>query len=189
MQKLLDIYNTTYHSRIKCTPKEMFDDPSLEKEYIFKQLAKKEKQEELKDLHLHEGSFVRYIIPRANGKKKRYQYSRECYKISSVKGNMYTLMAKDGTVMNKPRFKISLCTKDGSKPSNMKWADTIVGAWNGDVKEIISLNPRTRKYTVKFTVPGGEDYIDEIPETYLRGNYPQQLSQMEKDFMDQQTPK
>lgn len=58
--------------RIKCTPQEMFDDPNLEKDYIFEQLEKKEKQENIKDLHLHEGSYVRYIMPRANGKKKRY---------------------------------------------------------------------------------------------------------------------
>ena len=50
----------------------MFDDPNLEKDYIFEQLEKKEKQENIKDLHLHEGSYVRYIMPRANGKKKRY---------------------------------------------------------------------------------------------------------------------
>lgn len=185
MQKLLDIYNTTYHSRIKCTPKEMFNDPDLEKEYIFKQLAKKEKQEELKDLHLHEGSFVRYIIPRANGKKKRYQYSHECYRIAKVKGNMYTLMAKDGTVMNKPRFKISLCTKDGSKPSNMKWADTIVGKWNGLIKNIISFDKRSQKYTVAFMVPDKPDYIDEIPESFMRSNYPQLVNEFENDLIKQ----
>lgn len=34
MKKLLDIYNSTYHSRIECTPLEMFNDPNKEKEYI-----------------------------------------------------------------------------------------------------------------------------------------------------------
>lgn len=186
MNKLLEIYNSTYHSRIGCSPIEMLNDPEKEKEYIFKQLDKREEQEEIKDLHLNVGSFVRYIIPRSNGKnKKRYQYFHECYKIYEVKGNMYTLIARDGTVMNLPRFKIMLCQKDGTKPSNIKWADTIPGKWNGVVKEIISFNERTRKYKVIFSVPDHEDYIDEIPETYLRGNYPQMLSKMEKDYIEQ----
>ena len=186
MYKLLSIYNTTYHSRIKCSPAEMFNDPALEKEYIFSQLEKKEEQEEnIKDLHLKEGMFVRYILPRANGRRKRYQISRECYRIESVRGNMYTLIAKDGTTKDYPRFKLIPCSKDGSKPVNIKWADTFPDKWNGVITEIRSYNPRTQKYTVVFKVPDQPDYIDEIPATYLRGNYPQQLSEMEKHFMAQ----
>ena len=186
MEKLLEIYNSTYHSRINCSPKEMLNNPDLEKEYIFDQLDKKDKQEKIKDFHLQKGAFVRYIIPRANGRRKRFQISRECYKIEEIKGNMYTLIARDGTVKNLPRFKIMLCSKDGTKPSNCKWADTIPGAWNGVVKEIKSFNERTRKYKVVFSVPGQPDYEDEVPETYLRGNFPQQLSEMEKAFIKQQ---
>ena len=186
MNKLIDIYNSTFHSRINCSPKEMFENEELEKEYIFKQLEKKDKQENIKDLHLHEGSFVRYIMPRANGKKKRFQFSRECYKIESVNGNMYTLIAQDGTVRDFPRFKIILCKKDGSRPSNCKWGQTFPGKWNGVIKEIRSYNPQTRKYKVIFHVPGKEDYEDEIPETYMRGNFPQQTSELEKDFIEQQ---
>lgn len=187
MLKLIQIYNSTYHSRIKCSPEEMFNNPELEKEYIFEQLERKEKQEEnIKDLHLKEGSFVRYILPKANGRRKRYQVSRECYKIESVNGNMYTLIARDGTVMNLPRFKLMLCSKDGSKPDNVKWADTIPDKWNGVVSRIMSYNPTTKKYRVVFTVPGKEDYIDEIPATYLRGNFPQQLTKMELDFIKKQ---
>jgi len=113
MQKLLEIYNSSFHSRIGCSPIEMLNDPEKEKEYIFKQLELREKQEQIKDFHLKVGSFVRYIIPRTDGKKKkRYQYSHECYKIDEVKGNMYTLMAKDVTVMTSPRYRIILCKKD-----------------------------------------------------------------------------
>ena len=175
----------TYHSRINCSPKEMLNNPDLEKEYIFDQLDKKDKQEKIKDFHLQKGAFVRYIIPRANGRRKRFQISRECYKIEEIKGNMYTLIARDGTVKNLPRFKIMLCSKDGTKPSNIKWADTIPGAWNGVVKEIKSFDEKTRKYTVTFSVPGQPDYEDEVPETYLRGNFPQQLSEMEKAYIQQ----
>ena len=31
-----------------------------------------------------------------------------------------------------------------------------------------------------------DDYIDEVPESYLRGNYPQQLTEMEQYFFEQQ---
>ena len=185
MEKLLEIYNSTYHSRINCSPKEMLNNPDLEKEYIFDQLDKKDKQEKIKDFHLQKGAFVRYIIPRANGRRKLFQISREFYKIEEIKGNMYTLIARDGTVKNLPRFKIMLCSKDGTKPSNIKWADTIPGAWNGVVKEIKSFDEKTRKYTVTFSVPGQPDYEDEVPETYLRGNFPQQLSEMEKAYIQQ----
>ena len=186
MTKLIDIYNETPHARIKCTPKEMFEDAEKEKEYIFDQLNKREKQQGIKDLNIKRGSFVRYILPRSNGMyKKRFQYSWECYKVESVKGNMYTLIARDGTVMNLPRFKLILCSKDGSKPNNIKWADTIPNRWNGEISKIISFNERTNKYKVAFKVPGEEDYIDEIPATYLRGNYPQLMTDIEKEFMQQ----
>lgn len=42
MNKLIEIYNTTYHLRIKCSPEEMLNNPELEKEYIFNQIDKKE---------------------------------------------------------------------------------------------------------------------------------------------------
>lgn len=38
MNKLIEIYNNTYHRRIKFTPKEMFDDSELEYKYIESQL-------------------------------------------------------------------------------------------------------------------------------------------------------
>ena len=185
MNKLLDIYNSTYHSRIKCSPQQMFDNPDLERDYIFDQLDKRDKQQNIKDLHLTEGSFVRYIIPRANGRKKRYQYSHECYKIANVNGNMYTLIARDGTVMRLPRFKLSLCCDNGTKPKNMKWADTIPGKWNGLIKNIISFDSKSRKYRVAFVVPDKPDYIDEIPESYMRGNYPQLVNKFENDMIKQ----
>ena len=188
MQKLIDIYNDTPHSRIKCTPKEMFEDGEKEKEYIFEQLKKRDKQQGIKDLIIKEGSFVRYLLPRANVmEKKRFRYSWECYKVESRAGNMYTIIAKDGTVLNVPRFKLILCSKDGTKPKNIKWADTIPNRWNGEISKIISFNPRTNKYKVAFKVPGEEDYIDEIPATYLRGNYPQQMTELEREFMNRQT--
>ena len=185
MMKLINIYNNTFHSRIKMTPKEMFDDANKEKEYIFEQLKKRDKQRGIKDLVIKDGSYVRYILPPSNGMtKKRFWYSWECYKVASRNGNIYSLMARDGTVINVPRFKLILCSKDGSKPSNIKWADTIPNRWNGEVSKILSYNQRTNKYKVLFTIPGEEDYEDEIPASYLRGNYPQRMSEIEKEFFN-----
>ena len=185
MMKLIDIYNNTFHSRIKCTPKEMFDDSDKEKNYIFDQLKKRDKQHGIKDLIIKDGSYVRYILPNSNGlKKKRFHYSWECYKVSSRNGNIYTLMARDGTVINVPRFKLILCAKDGSKPNNIKFADTIPGRWNGEVSKILSYNKRSNKYKVLFTIPGENYYVDEIPVSYLRGNYPQRMSEIEKEYFN-----
>ena len=108
--------------------------------------------------------------------------------MASRDGPMYTLMARDGTVINVPRFRLILCAKDGSKPPNIKFADTVPGRWNGEVSKILSYNQRTNKYRVLFTVPGEDDYEDEIPASYLRGNYPQQMSELEKEYFNKVSP-
>lgn len=173
MRKLLDIYNSTYHSRIKCSPIEMLNDPELEKEYIFNQIKLREKREEkLKDFKLNIGSFVRYILPRSDGiTKKRYQISPECYKIEEKSGNNYVLIARDGTIKTLPRYRIMLASKNGEKPRNCKWGDTF-GNNSGIVRRLIEYYPKTKKYRVAFEVPEGEEYIDTIPESYINRNYP-----------------
>ena len=181
MKKFLNIYNNTYHSAIGCSPKEMFEDKDLEKEYIFKCLEASDKQKRIKDLILPVNSFVRFILPRHNGiTKKRFQISRECYKIDERKGNMYVLIAQDGTVITKPRFK--LIPIGNKKPENIKWASTIPGKWNGTIEKILSFNPKTNKYKVLFSVPGKRSYQDEIPASFLRGNTPHKQSEIEKEF-------
>ena len=152
----------------------MFENVDLEYKYIESQLRQKHKQEDIRDFNLNVGSYVRYVLPKSDGtQKKRYQLSRECYKIQHVNGNMYTLIAHDGTVMNLPRYRLVLCLADGRKPNNCKWADTIPGKWNGFIKRIIAYDPKSKKYKVAFEVPDGDDYIDEIPESYMLRNYPQ----------------
>ena len=115
MTKFLNTYNNKVHSSIGCTPKEMFNNPKLEKGYIFRCIEQSEKQKRIKHLVLPIGAKVHYILPR-NGlsvplMKKRYQVSKEYYIIDDRKGNMYTLMASDGTVITKPRHQILLCKK------------------------------------------------------------------------------
>lgn len=92
-------------------------------------------------MKLNIGDYVRYIIPRANGRKKRYQYSRKCYRIVAVNGNMYTISARGGTVKNLPRFKV----KKVNNIDNIEWSKTIPSQWNGDVKELLDYDNRWRR--------------------------------------------
>ena len=177
MDELIDIYNNTYHSAIKCTPKEMFDNEELEKEYIFNCMDKHEKQKRIEDFELKENEFVRYVIDKDPLKKKRYNVSNESYKIAGKEGKHYILEAADGTTMIKPRYK--LVRADVNKYQQAK---TIDGAWNGVLKEIISFDKRTNKYKVKFDDGNNGEYIDNIPVSYLRGRFPTRMTAMEKEF-------
>ena len=177
MDELIDIYNNTYHSAIKCTPKEMFDNEELEKEYIFNCMDKHEKQKRIEDFELKENEFVRYVIDKDPLKKKRYNVSNESYKIVGKEGKHYILEAADGTTMIKPRYK--LVRADVNK---YKQAKTIDGAWNGVLKEIISFDKRTNRYKVKFDDGNNGEYIDNIPVSYLRGRFPTRMTKMEKEF-------
>ena len=112
MSKLLRIYNNAVHSSFGYSPSEMFSNPELEKEYIFEQLEHSESQKRVSNFKLDVGSFVLYIMPRiscdsgglsarADGlKKRRYNTSKDNYRIENVNCNMYTLIAKDETAMN-----------------------------------------------------------------------------------------
>ena len=196
MEKILNTYNDNYHSTIKCTPQEMFNDHNLEKEYILKCIDKSEKQKRIKNLILLIGSYVRVILPRHDGiTKKRYQTSKECYRIDDRKGNMYMLIAQDGCVMMRPRFKLIPVDDPyiiGARENNIvpyaKFATTIVGKWNGNVEKILEYYPKTNKYKVQFVVPGGEPYIDIIPASYLRGSMPTKMSDLEREFFAKETP-
>ena len=179
MTQLIDVYNNTYHSTIKCSPKEMFDDKELEKEFIFKCMEKRDKQKRIDDFELKDNDFVRYVISRDPMNKKRYQVSNESYKIAGKEGQHYILEAEDGTTMIKPRFQ--LVRADVSK---YKHAKTVDGAWNGVVKEIVSFDPRTNKYKVIFDDGKGGTYADTIPVSYLRGRFPTRMSKIERDFHD-----
>ena len=180
MQKLIDTYNNSYHSTIKMEPIQMQNDPELEKDYIIKMSKRRNKQNSLPDFELPLHSFVRYILPRPDAKnnKKRFTTSFEAYKIDSRDGNLYNIMAQDGTTIMMPRFKLVPTTLT----ENMKWAQTIPDKWNGTIEKIISYNPRTNKYKVLFTVPNQDPYQDEIPAVNLRGKYPHLMSEIESKF-------
>src|SRR5215469_9899971 len=102
MNKLVNIYNNTYHNSIHCTPKEMRDNFDLERDYILECLKRRQKQKErINDFELKVGDWVRYILPRHGTvlTKKRYRLSKEKYRIEERVGNMYTMIANDGSVL------------------------------------------------------------------------------------------
>ena len=178
MKRLIDIYNNTFHSAIKCSPKEMFNDKEKEKEYIFKCMKKREKQRRITSFELKNGDRVRYVIGRNPMEKKRYSVSNESYIIAGKEGSHYILQAKDGTTMIKPRFQLVRADNKYSL------ANTIEGSNKGVLKEIISFDKRANKYKVKFKVPGRSDYVDTIPVSFVRGRFPQVMTKVERDFFN-----
>ena len=181
MINLIYSYNNTYHSSIKCTPKEMFDDKEKEKEYIFKCMDKSEKQKTIKDFELKDGQFVRFVIARDPMMKKRYHVSNESYKIVGKEGKHYILQAKDGSTMIKPRFQLVVTDKE-----KYKWANKIEGSNKMLLKEILSFDKQHNKYRVKFSKPNGRDTISTIPVSFVRGRFPQKMTEMEKEYFKNQ---
>ena len=108
MKMLIDSYNNTYHTTIKCSPKEMYDNPNLEQEYIMKCLKQRAIQDNIKDFNLEPGTYVRYRMndEDLNGHKRRSQFSREKYIINKRIGGRYLLQAPDGKIISKSRFEL-----------------------------------------------------------------------------------
>jgi hypothetical protein len=164
MAELIDLYNNSLHSSIKCTPKEMFNDLKLEEEYIFEMLTKAEEQRKNKDFELDVGTYVRFILPRSDGiSKKRYRVSPEMYLIDSKRGNHYNLMSKDGNVITKPRYLLIPVDKG----EQVKFAETIPGKWTGVIDKVIG-EVGKGKVKVAFKMPDGSEYIDTIPKSFLK---------------------
>ena len=179
MNKLLDIYNNTVHNATGHTPAEMNNDDELQKQYIAKKLYELERKRTQVDFELEPGTYVRYIVTKEPHLKKRYKISPEAYRISHREGNSYVIIAQDGTVKTISRWR--LIPLGNTLPDKIKFANTL-GNNNGAVEEILNYNPQTRKYLVRFTMPNGQEYNDEIPETYLRGATPQIQSELEKQY-------
>ena len=183
MEKLLKIYNETWHTAHHHTPKEMEDDIKLEKKFIIRKLYQLNRRRKITDFDLTPDTFVRYILPKDPKKKHRYKVSPEAYKISHKEGNAYVIMAKDGTTKTIARWRMFPIGK--TLPDNMKFADTF-GNNEGTVSKINSYNEKTHKYNVEFTMPDGTTYNDEIHERNLRGTTPQTKSLLERQFLSKQ---
>lgn len=106
MTNLLTLYNNTIHSSTGHTPLDIQQNHRLEEEYIDKCLNEKQRQQEIQDFKLTEGSLVRYYLDDDRMNKKRSTISREAYRIESRAGNIYTIIALDGTTKDLPRWKL-----------------------------------------------------------------------------------
>ena len=169
MNKLINIYNNTFHSSIKTTPKKMYENRELEEKYILKRLKEREEQRKLQDFELKPGDLVRYILPRHDGiNKKRYRYSKEYFKVDSKNGSMYNLIASDGTTIVKPRFLIMKIS--ANEEAKMKLTNTIPGKNVGVIDKVIERMPNG-KLKVNFVMPDGTEYEDIIPESYMRNRF------------------
>ena len=176
MNRLMNEYNNKYNSGIRCSPNDMFNDKTKEIEFITRMERYKNKQHGIKDFKLNVGDYVRIRLDKVPLTKHRYNYSFESYKISGKEGSNYILTARDGTTTVKPRYKLVKVDVHV-----FPWAKSL-GNNQGVVEKIVSYNPRSQKYTVKYEHVAK---LDEIPASYLRGRFPQRMSQMEKDFFKQ----
>ena len=173
MNILLESYNNTVHSSTKMTPKEMMDDPEMEDKYIRKCLERQNQQYGIKDFKLNIGDFVRYITDRDRFGKRRFNVSRESYKIDDSLGNIYTIIARDGTTRNLPRWRLIKVNENETK----RFGKTLQTD-KGIVEEVLNKVSNNR-VNVRFKMPSGERYTKIINISELRMPFPQVKSKYE----------
>ena len=179
MNKLLRIYNNTVCST-GVTPKQMYENRDIEDRYIVSKLRAKHNVLNRDGYALRENDYVRYQLGKDPLKKRRYRWSRECYKIGGKEGNLFILKAADGTTMLMPRFRILLLGHE--KPANIKFASTVVGSNNGVVLRILQYYKPQQKYKVVFDDGDGNEIEDIIPVRNMRERYPTMMSKLEREF-------
>ena len=157
MQKILESYNNTKHTFTGHTPKEMMDNPELEDELIKKCLLEQSTQKGIKDFRLKVGDLVRYLIPRDNMKKRRYNISRESYKISEISGNIYTIVANDKTTMNLPRWRLIKVD-----PNENHRVGKTLETDRGIIEEVSKIDNNRNQFRVKFRMPNNQTFIKNI---------------------------
>ena len=176
MTKLLNLYNNTIHSSTGHTPIDMIENRELEEDYIEKCINAKQRQQEISDFKLKEGSLVRYYLDDDKMTKKRSTISREAYKIESRAGNIYTIIALDGTTKDLPRWKLIYVY-----PDEKYVLGNTLGTDKGIV-ERINREVSKNKVDVKWLMPDGSSYNKEINKRELRYPTPQFESKLERDF-------
>jgi hypothetical protein len=137
MNKLLSIYNTTVHTTTKHAPEEMKSNPELEVRYIIDKIYQVERRKKLVYFELKPGTWVRYILERIPGQKRRYKVSPEAYCISHKQGNAYVLMTADGSTKTVSRWR--LFSVGDTIPSEMK-AERTFGVNTGTISQILEYN-------------------------------------------------
>ena len=125
MKELIESYNNTFHKKIGCTPKEMYDNVELEKEWIEKKKRLRMIQNNIEDFVIPLNTYVRYRMNAMdlNGRKRRSQFSREKYIVVRKIGSRYVLKASDGSKITKSRFE--LIQADDDDPYGGKFPYTV----------------------------------------------------------------
>ena len=173
MKKLLKSYNNTVHSSTKLTPVEMMNNPELEDKYIKQCLERQNQQYGIKDFRLKVGDYVRFITDRDKFGKRRFNVSREAYKIDDVLGNIYTLIGTDGTTRNLPRWRLIKVNSN-----DVKRIGKTLNTDKGIVDKVLNKVSNNR-VNVRFKMPNGRIYNKVINISELRMPYPQVKSKFE----------
>jgi hypothetical protein len=113
MKELLYKYNHETQKGMRCSPYAMHENADLERDYIWNNLERQDDRERIKDFRLKNGTFVKVRLERHPiiG-KKRSQYSKECYMIAGTNGNLYNVVAKDGTSRSLPRWRLWVVSRN-----------------------------------------------------------------------------
>ena len=127
----------------------------------------------IKDFKLNIGDYVRYITDRDKFGKRRYNVSRESYKVEDMLGNIYTLIARDGTTRNLPRWRLIKVN-----PNEVKRIGKTLGTDKGIVEEVLN-KVSDNRVNVRFKMPDGSTYTKVINISELRMPFPQVKSKYE----------
>jgi hypothetical protein len=172
MAKILQIYNTSVHSAIEMTPADMAADPEAEKQYIIDKLYEVERRHKIVDYELPVGTWVRFMVPRNQMHKRRFQVSQEFVWIANKQGNSYVCMAKDGTIKRISRWRLFAYSNELPEGQNIleSWKNNfgVIGKVVGGPRLSNYGNPI---YKVNWQTPPGcavqSDRWDQ--ETVVRG--------------------
>ena len=178
MNHFLNAYNNTIHSSTGHSPVDMMNNKQLEHNYIEKCIDGKQRQHSIQDFNLKPGALVRYLLNGDKLDKHRYNMSREAYRIEGRAGNIYTIIALDGTTKDLPRWRLI-----SVNPNEKYVLGETLETDKGIVEHIINeVGPNT--VNVRFKMPDNSTYTKVINRRELRYPTPQFESKIERDFND-----
>ena len=152
IEKIVKIYNKSYHSSIGMEPREMQNNKSNEYKYIYDQLKIRDDKNKLAledPIKVHDK--VRYILDSDRRSKKfhkdqmKYQLSKYYYLVESKNSELsFNIIAEDGSVKTVPRYKLFKLTKTEEKYLN--YAPSIEDENNFQIfDEILDYKPIFKK--------------------------------------------
>jgi hypothetical protein len=179
LQSFISEYNTSVHSSTNMTPTEMQNSKEKELQYIHNMIREQHDIESEPGYKLKKGDHVRLINKERGMHKVRFKATPSYYTIIEIDGTKITIQAADGTTKTVTRFQIIPIRNN----NQYKYAKTVEGSNRGTISKIIRYYPKSKKYKVKFNVPGdSKGYIDTITERELRLGSQRPLKQTELEY-------